>query len=510
MHDTTSTPDSKPNVDLAESAKWLPHSNHRPNHNSPMDDPDPPSPSACASQPVMAQPPQDSSMIPKLGDFSRLRLDSGSSPATNSPRHHASTSPSSSKTLRHHSPHALHTNDNDGKAASLGNFARIFGAFGAAGLAKQPSVSSTATTAAPPVEPSPTVLDSTEEVQVVAAKQNISIQILSPDREKSCESKRADKVSPTAAGAGAGAGAVSESESASDADSYTTPATSLSTSPNGKFIVLKDLKSRAIQRKQYVPWHNGLTREQTHQVVLEKLKSHHMLDHLTSKACPATVVNGIHVFLDTSNIYISFLNALKDKLGMDRNDRLTPAPALNVEFLTKILVRDRLVNVKNAGCSFRPDRPEPPVVEQLRKLGYSVDVRERKRLEEPCSPPRDRGASQRNKNTHSIPPPSSDRVHYAEDLVDETLQTRIGEAVMKHFQTPGTLVLATGDGKAAKFSDGFFTYADRALKMGWNVEVVSWNLSLSFAWRDASWAGAWGHRFRIIQLDDFLLELCAS
>lgn len=511
MYDTTSAAESTPNVDLTDSVKWLPHSNHRLNAQpSTMDDLDPSSPSSHASQAATA--PQtaksrleDSHMIPKLGDFSRLLLDSGSSStATSSSHRFATTSPTpSSKTSRPHSFLDHDTDDDEHRTASLGNFARIFGTFGTSGSPKPPS-SPSRPTAATLVDQAAIVQDSTKEVQVVKGKQNISIRILAPDRHKLVENDCADKVIPTVAGV------VSESESASDADSYTTPATSLSTSPERNVAALKHLKTRATLRNHHVPWHNGLTREQNHQVVLEKLKSHHMIDHLTAKACPDNTANGIYVFLDTSNIYISFLNALKDKLGIDRNDRLTPAPAFDVEFLTKILVRDRPVNVKNAGCSYRPDRPEPPVIGELKKLGYSVDVRERKRLEEPCSPPRERGASHRSKNTHLIPPSSSDRVHYMEDLVDETLQTRIGEAVMKHFQNPGTLVLATGDGKAAKFSDGFFTYADRALKMGWNVEVVSWNLSLSSAWRDASWANAWGHRFRVIHLDEFLLELCAS
>jgi hypothetical protein len=78
---------------------------------------------------------------------------------------------------------------------------------------------------------------------------------------------------------------------------------------------------------------------------------------------------------------------------------------------------------------------------------------------------------------------------------------------MEYFEEQGTLVLATGDAKPAKYSDGFFTYAERALKMGWNVEVVSWNLSLSSSWKDPSWTKKWDHRFRLIELDEFLDDL---
>jgi hypothetical protein len=78
---------------------------------------------------------------------------------------------------------------------------------------------------------------------------------------------------------------------------------------------------------------------------------------------------------------------------------------------------------------------------------------------------------------------------------------------MEHFSRPGTLVMATGDAKPAKYSDGFFTYADRALKMGWHVEVVSWRSSLSNSWRNPEWTAQWGDKFRVIELDDYIDDL---
>lgn len=229
-----------------------------------------------------------------------------------------------------------------------------------------------------------------------------------------------------------------------------------------------------------------------------------MVDRVTGDRYSSIANNGIYVFLDTSNIEISFRNAVKDRMGVDRSVILEPAPFLDMEFLTQILVRDRKVNVKNAGCSHRPDRPLPVVVKQLRKLGYQVDVRERKLLlDDPVSPIKRGYRSSRG----SAP---NDNAHYVEDLVDETLQTRIYESVMEDFANPGTLVLATGDGKAAKFSDGFFACANRALKMGWNVEVISWQTSLSSVWTDPTWTRHWGDRFRLIRLDWFMDELYPS
>jgi hypothetical protein len=92
-------------------------------------------------------------------------------------------------------------------------------------------------------------------------------------------------------------------------------------------------------------------------------------------------------------------------------------------------------------------------------------------------------------------------------MVDETLQIRIGESVMQYFEMPGTLVIATGDARPAKYSDGFLAYAQRALKMGWSVEVVSWKASLSSAWSTLLKDNTIGSRFRIIELDQFVDEL---
>lgn len=252
-----------------------------------------------------------------------------------------------------------------------------------------------------------------------------------------------------------------------------------------------------------------------------KLIRYSLTDTLTKHQHPTVGKNGIYVFLDTSNIQISYTQALKDSLGVDRAVALKPAPALDMEFLTKIMVRDRSVMVKRAGCSFRPDRPQPPVIKELQRLEYDVDVRPRRLIQDGHQQPSASfsSASHSRRNcrcschSHSLHHSDSDadtNGRYVEDLVDETLQNRMYESLTENLAAPGTLVLATGDGKPAQFSDGFFAVADRALKAGWNIELVSWRLSLSSAWRDPAWAGKWGDRFRIILLDSFLDELYPS
>ncbi|KAK2612221.1 hypothetical protein QQS21_001797 [Conoideocrella luteorostrata] len=215
-------------------------------------------------------------------------------------------------------------------------------------------------------------------------------------------------------------------------------------------------------------------------------------------------LNGVHVFLDMSNINISFHRALRRKYSIAENARFVPLPQLNLNFLTEILVRGRRTLVLNVGCSVMPRRPEPRYVQELRELGYRVDIRERTQVSElrnwSCKENREVSSSDELATARKI-------ARYMEELVDETLQTRIAESVMECFSKPGTLVIATGDAQPAKYSDGFFTYAERALKMGWHVEVVSWKISLSSHWQKLVRTQKWGERFRIIILDNYLEEL---
>lgn len=220
--------------------------------------------------------------------------------------------------------------------------------------------------------------------------------------------------------------------------------------------------------------------------------------HLTLKF-PSNSSHGVYIFLDLSNIEISFQKALKKRYGVADAARFSPLPRLNLQFLTELLVRGRSSRGLHVGCSIFPGRKEPRYVQALRNLGYQVDVRERKRV--------DNGGL--NVSQSKLPSALGTKPgsRYVEDLVDETLQTRIAEAVMEHFQKQGTIVLATGDAKPAQYSDGFFRYVERALRMGWNVELVAWHGSLSSSWKDNDWTATWGEKFRVIELDSFAYDL---
>jgi len=95
----------------------------------------------------------------------------------------------------------------------------------------------------------------------------------------------------------------------------------------------------------------------------------------------------------------------------------------------------------------------------------------------------------------------------AEQAVDELLQMKMLESLLDN--EPGTMVLASGDAAEAEYSGGFLKTVERALKKGWNVEVVAWKNGLSSEYRSASFLKRWEGRFTVIELDDFSEEMLA-
>jgi hypothetical protein len=97
-----------------------------------------------------------------------------------------------------------------------------------------------------------------------------------------------------------------------------------------------------------------------------------------------------------------------------------------------------------------------------------------------------------------------------EQGVDELIHLRILECVMDNPTSPGVIVLATGDANAAEFSKGFAYYINKALDLGWHVELVTWRHSMSAEWRRSPFCDRYRDQFRIIFLDEFFDELNAD
>jgi hypothetical protein len=269
-----------------------------------------------------------------------------------------------------------------------------------------------------------------------------------------------------------------------------------------KVVVWDNVRSESVKHVlSYQPFKYGpiteihsnvSTTSAKHENLMSKLVQERVVDSMICKDFPTIADNGIHVFVDMSNIIIGFQKALRAKFGISESSRFVPLPQMNLAFFHELLTRDRYAEWLNVGCSMRPGRGEPPFIQELKDLGYRVDLRSRR-------------AEQSGSGDNTTFEAGGFR--YVEDMVDETLQIRIGESVMQYFEMPGTLVIATGDARPAKYSDGFLAYAQRALKMGWSVEVVSWKASLSSAWNALLKDKSIGSRFRIIELDQFVDEL---
>ena len=419
----------------------------------------------------------------KLGDFSSLNLKCRPSPLS------AGARPSPGKDL------------NATSGTSLGNFSRIFDIFE---KTKESPIQSRPALSA--LEPRADTSRLEKRQLLPGAPTKTTCAKATPDEvDSSLRPKHQQGLIPPEL--------CESSDSAFDVPSdaetlefYETPATSSSGSPSQDKAITVAAASNLyyqLQRNGPVSFLTESTLSKNHLPSLldpnsrDRYWSIWAEDQYLKTTSPAIYENGLHVFLDVSNIHISFLQTLKNKLNLAATARFTPNPTFNMAALTDFITRERPVKCLTAGCSVLPDKPQPSFIEVLRKLDYRVDVRDRKKTLEPKN-------HQKESSKESFLPREA---RYVEDYVDETLQTRIGETVMQCFGNEGTLVLVTGDAKPAPYSDGFFAYADRALTMGWHVEVICWRICCSSTWKDPAWICRWGSRFRLIELDFLLNDL---
>lgn len=218
-----------------------------------------------------------------------------------------------------------------------------------------------------------------------------------------------------------------------------------------------------------------------------------------------------HIFIDMSNIYIGFNDAVKASKGIPDHVRAPRAP-LDFEALSRILQRGRTIGAREVvGSAADPENiPDlPQYFHDAKSLAYETSIL--RRVLKPSK------ASQGASSPSSTSSESGDYcgvshrdMSYREQGVDEILQLKMGNTAMAYLGNPGTMVLATGDAEKAEYSDGFQKQVERILKMGWIVEVVSWKRGLSYAWKRSKWTQKWGDQFRTILLDPFVDELLAT
>ena len=115
----------------------------------------------------------------------------------------------------------------------------------------------------------------------------------------------------------------------------------------------------------------------------------------------------------------------------------------------------------------------------------------------------------------SIPPGNDDLWSYLEGLgvkpdliprsnsgenetVDHLLQLRMYRNARKYKNSPGTIVLGTGDGKGYFKEEGFLYDLEGFLESGWKIEVLSWEHSCHKELRKFAEVNG-----RFVKLDDY-------
>jgi len=204
--------------------------------------------------------------------------------------------------------------------------------------------------------------------------------------------------------------------------------------------------------------------------------------------------NSLHMFIDSSNILIGFLNKVKQDHRFANSDHFLRRPRLDFHALLHLLSRGRHVTRKVLVASAPLLQP----IEEAQTLGFEISILQRVTKPALIS----RGSTSDPEQTTGR---KQKKISNAEQGVDELLHLKMMESLLDY--TPSIIVLATGDANVAEYSSGFFKCVERALIRGWKVEVLSFKRSLNRLWLDKAFRKEWSGRFRTILLDDFTEEL---
>ncbi|KUI59456.1 hypothetical protein VP1G_06665 [Cytospora mali] len=239
-----------------------------------------------------------------------------------------------------------------------------------------------------------------------------------------------------------------------------------------------------------------------------KMDPSYVVDSLLRAIPSPPAYEPIHVFVDLSNIIIGFYNCLKAKRGVSPTERVQAPPFFYEAFAT-VIERSRPCAKRIVVGSKRPRSSYDDYMIEAEKCGYEMNILQR-------VAGRKITAAERARATNLFDATAEDTDDYGpwcpplrhrEQGVDEILQMKMLQSIVDA-PRPGTMVLATGDAAEAEFSDGFLSNVERALKLGWNVELIGWNRNISSAWRNKTFEEKWETgQFRVIELDNIAEEL---
>ncbi|KAK5942388.1 hypothetical protein PMZ80_004951 [Knufia obscura] len=219
---------------------------------------------------------------------------------------------------------------------------------------------------------------------------------------------------------------------------------------------------------------------------------------------------GIHVFIDFSNISIGFHDCLKVARGIPITNRVRRVP-LNFHNLSLVLERGRPA-AKRVLCGSE----RTSTVDQAEACGYEANVLDRvHKVKTPTSKkkyyPGTNGGGYHSASGVSHGETSGSETpmatyKWSEQAVDEIVHLKMSHSILDA-EKPSTIVLATGDAAEAEYSDGFLRMVERALRVGWSVELISFKQNTSSLYKRKEFRQKWGPMFKWIQLDDFVESL---
>jgi hypothetical protein len=229
---------------------------------------------------------------------------------------------------------------------------------------------------------------------------------------------------------------------------------------------------------------------------------------------------GIHVFVDSSNIMIGFKGALHYNRAQGYE--------MSFDSLVLLMERRRPVAKRVYAGSHRESAPQPHVtklVQTSKAIGYENIVNEQVLVSREDSEKKKffrsvkklgwikatqlhssndgSGSGSGSDPEMEAAPVTPSAPKWVEQGVDEILHLKMCQSIID-VEVPQTIVLATGDGAAAEHSDGFLAHVERALKKGWKVELVCWKQQINGGYKNKKFREKWGEQFKIFYLDGYI------
>lgn len=225
------------------------------------------------------------------------------------------------------------------------------------------------------------------------------------------------------------------------------------------------------------------------------------------------MANGLHVFIDYSNIWIGFMELVKRLAGLHLQAR-TPMKNLSFDSLVLLLERGRPVAKRVLAGS----APFLPAFDTAKAIGYELNILDKVFKAKELTERQRRfarkaaghgGTTTTDEGSGSETGAAAHQAAYApekwvEQGVDEILHLKLLESIVDASdEEVSTIVLATGDAAEAEYSSGFMKMVERALKKGWKVELASWSQGMSHLYRKRDFLQKWEGKFSVVDLDDF-------